>query len=517
MASFLTARGVSAGSGTPADELEPAFGALMERLSGLDAAFLAMETGTMHMHVSAAMIFEPGSDRELEPASAHFERMRALVSTRIHLVPALRRSVLRVPFGLNHPVWIEDPDFNPEFHLRRSSVPAPGGPAELASFVADVVARPLDTTRPLWEMHLVEGLESGHLAVVPKFHHAIIDGVSGAELLGVFLDDSPGGGWTGHTPVRRQRDNVPTGTELIAWGITSLVRHPERALDAITGTLTTARKLAERNRRLKEEDDLEPPPAPFRAPKTSLNGAISPYRSFACLDAPLEDFRRVRDAFGGTLNDVLLAAVAGALRRLLAERGERLDDPLVAMIPVSARPRGSHSIGSERNDVGLFGNRISAMLVSLATSVADPVERLGVISEGTRLAKEQARVVTDEVIRRWAQLAFPALSSRIARLAGNLRVFDHMRPLFNVVVSNIPGPQSPLWFANSRLRAVYPVGPIVEGVGLNITAMSYMGTLYIGILGCRDLVPEVDHLGHLLEDSVAELAKAAGRTGGHWA
>ncbi len=480
----------------------------MERLSGMDATFLALETDTMHMHVGAVMVFDPASDSHRDLPTRYVDRLRSVIDERIHLVPPLRRRIVRVPFGLNHPVWVEDPHFDLDHHLRRASLPAPGGPAELAAFVADIASRPLDQSGPLWEMHVVEGLESGHVAVVPKVHHAVFDGSSGVEVVASFLDAAPAPAAVS-APARPWRpEPIPTETELIGSAVSSLVRQPERAAGVLRRTFGAVHDLAERNRRLREEDDVAPPPAPFRAPRTSLNGAISPHRRFAFSQVPLDEIRTVRRVFGGTVNDVVLAAVAGALRRLLAERGERLDDPLVAMVPMSRRTEA---------DRGVLGNKVSAMLVSLATQIADPVERYTTIAAGTRLAKDQARVLSEELIQGWAQLAFPALSSRIARLAGNLRVFDHVPPLFNVLVSNVAGPEFGLWCAGARLVALYPLGPLIEGVGLNVTVASYEGNLYVGILGCRELVPEVAHLGDLLTDSFAELVKAAERNGGHWA
>ncbi|MHB8682421.1 MAG: WS/DGAT/MGAT family O-acyltransferase [Acidimicrobiales bacterium] len=480
----------------------------MERLTGLDAAFLALETPTMHMHVSAVLVFEPPEHTRDEPPAVHVEAMRDVVEERLHLVPLLRRRALRVPFGVHHPVWVDDPAFDLDYHLQRASVPAPGGPGELGALVAGIVGRPLDPQRPLWEMHLVEGLDSGHVAVVPKVHHAAIDGVSGAEILAAFLDLGPERRFV-EPPARPWRpDPLPTDAELLGYSLSSLTRQPERAAGALKRTFGALRDLTERNRRLREEDELQPPPAPFRAPRTSLNGAISAHRRTAFAEFPLEDVRLVRHAFGGTVNDVVLAATSGALRRLLGQRGEQLEEPLVAMVPMSVRTEAERAT---------HGNKLSAMLVSLASTVADPVERLRVVSEGTRLAKEQSRVLSEELITGWAQLAFPALSSRLARLSGNLRLFDHLPPLFNVVVSNIPGPDFPLYWAGSRLVALYPLGPILEGVGLNVTVLSYMGTLYVGVVGCRELVPEVAHFGHLLGDAMGELVKAAVRNGGHWA
>ena len=480
----------------------------MERLSGMDAAFVAMETPTMHLHVAAVMVLDPTEQDPGAMARPHFERMRSVVEERIHLVPPLRRRVARVPFGLHHPVWVDDARFDIDYHLRRSSLPAPGGPGDLATHVADIVGRPLDAERPLWEMHLVEGLESGHVAVVPKVHHALFDGTAGAEVMSSFMDLEPVPRVV-PPPSRPWRpEPQPTEAELMGWAMSSMLRQPERALSSLRRTFTAARDISERNRRLREEDELEPPPAPFRAPRTSLNGAISPHRRVAFAEVSLDDVRAVRRVFGGTVNDVVLAAVAGALRRLLSERGERLDESLVAMVPVSRRSDLDH---------GTLGNKVSAMLVSLATAIADPVERLTTIAAGSRLAKAQARVLSDDLIRGWAQLAFPALSARVARLCGNLRAFDHLPPLFNVLVSNVVGPDVTLWCAGSKLVAWYPIGPIIEGVGLNVTVASYMSTLYAGLLACRELVPEVDDVAAHLSDGFGELVKAAARNGGHWA
>ncbi|HXQ76149.1 MAG TPA: wax ester/triacylglycerol synthase family O-acyltransferase [Acidimicrobiales bacterium] len=480
---------------------------MVERLSGLDASFLAMETPTMKLHLSAVMVFAPPVPTHDE-TQLPVERVRRLVGERLHLVPPLRRRAVRVPFGLHHPVWVEDPAFDLDFHVRRASIPAPGGPNELSAFVGELAGRPLDLDRPLWEMHVVEGLESGHFAIVTKLHHATIDGASGADLLAVFFDLGPEQQPVPPPDRPWQPDDLPTERELVAGALSSLTRQPERAASAVRRTVGAVRSLAERNRRLREEDGVDPPPAPFSAPRTSLNGAISAHRRFAFLHVPLDDVQTIRGAFGGTVNDVVLACVGGALRRLLAERGEVLDDPLVAMVPMSTRSPA---------DAGVLGNKVHAMLVSLATTVADPVERLRVISSGTRLAKEQAQVLSEDLLREWAQLAVPALSSRLARLAGNLRLFDHVPALFNVLVSNIPGPDVPLWCAGARLVALYPVGPLADGAGLNVTVISYTGTLYVGILGCRGLVPEVDHVAHHLSDSLGELLKVAMRTGGHWA
>ncbi len=281
----------------------------MERLSGMDAAFLALETDTMHMHVGAVMVLEPDAAGHAGDLPArYFERVRALLEERIHLVPPLRRRVVRVPFGLHHPVWVEDPDFDLDYHLRRASLPHPGGPKELSDFVGDVAGRPLDLERPLWEMYVVEGLESGHFAIVTKLHHATIDGASGAEVLATFLDLGPGEPRAVPPPARPWRPGTDSPPRATWWpAVSSLVAPARNGPPALRRTAGAVRGLAERNRRLREEDGVEPPPAPFSAPRTSLNGAISAHRRFAFFQAPLGDVQTVRTAFGGTVNDVVLA------------------------------------------------------------------------------------------------------------------------------------------------------------------------------------------------------------------
>ena len=361
----------------------------------------------------------------------------------------------------------------------------------------------------MWEIHVVEGLESGHVAVVPKVHHSLFDGASGVEVVASFLDTGPVPRVVA-LPGRPWRpEPIPTEAELIALAMSSLVRQPERAASVLRRTFGAVRDLAERNRRLREEDDVVPPPAPFRAPRTSLNGSISPHRRFAFVaGAPRRDphrpsgLRRHRQRRRARVRGGSAASASGRAGRTARGVG---------------RGHGSDVDGEVDADRGTLGNKVSAMLVALATQIADPVERYTTITAGTRLAKDQARVLSEELIQGWAQLAFPALSSRIARMAGNLRLFDHLPPLFNVLVSNIAGPDFALWCAGARLVALYPIGPIIEGVGLNVTVASYEGTLYFGILGCRELVPEVAHFGDLVTDAFSELLKAAERNGGHWA
>jgi len=465
-------------------------------MSGLDGAFLAFESPTTHLHIVGAMVFDPLG----LPGGGilGFRQMRDAIADRVHLVPPFRQRLVEVPFGLQHPSLVDDPDFNVDFHVRRASLPRPGGPGELATLVADIAARPLDRRRPLWEFHVVEGLDHGYVALVSKVHHAIIDGVSGAEILAVFFDvapdaPGPGGAGTAWSP-----EPVPGDVDAVRRALGSIPSQTEAAARTLGRTVRTIRSLNEHNR-------MVPgvlPPSPFEAPRTSINRAISPHRRVAFTEVPLSEVRRVREVLGGTVNDVVLTVVAGAMRSFFADRGEELEHSLVAMVPVSVR---------SDDERAALGNRISAMLVSLATGVEDPAARLRLIRDGMALAKGQQRAVGSEVFSSWAQALFPAVATRAARLLSNLRLFDHLPPLFNVIVSNIPGPDFPLYLAGARMEAMYPFGPIMEGAGVNVTVFSYQGTMYFGILACWDLVPDVERIAAGLHDSLDALVKEADR------
>ena len=472
----------------------------MEPLQGIDAAFLALEGGTTRLHVAAVLVLDPPEGkRSLFSASTRYAQVRRVVAERLHLVPPLRQRAVRVPLGLHHPVWVDDPEFELDDHIRRASLPSPGGGRELDDLVADVMSRPLDFERPLWEMVVVEGLADGRMALIAKLHHAILDGVSGASLLAAFLDLGPRG-----RPVAAPEEPwdpapLPSQPSMVRYALGSLIRQPEVAVDAISRTAGAMVDVAGHNRRLADLG-AEPPPSLFRAPRTSLNGHISSRRRFATTSVPLDEVKLVRQVFGTTVNDVILAAVAGAVGELLARRGERPEHPLVAMVPVSTRQE------AERADLG---NRISGMLVSLATTVEDPVERLGAIAAGTAVAKSQERLAGGRLLEDLAQVASPALASRAARWAAGLKLFDRIPPMFNVTVSSMPGPEMSLWCAGSRVEALHPVGPVADGVGLNVTVMSYRGSLCFGLLGCRRLVPDIGDLAILLDRSLAELVAAA--------
>ncbi|MGP0006600.1 MAG: WS/DGAT/MGAT family O-acyltransferase [Acidimicrobiales bacterium] len=463
----------------------------MQRLSGLDAMFFYLETPSSHMHVTGVYVLEPGE------SGLSFETVRELVASRLPLAAPFRRRLVEVPFKLHHPMWVEDPDFDLDYHVRRACLPTPGGAEELAGFVAQVGGLPLDRARPLWEMYVVEGLEGGRFALVGKMHHAAIDGVSGAEIMATLLD------LEADPPERLivdtwRPEQAPTDADLIALALASLVGHPLRAVKTTRRVVETALHVSEHNR----ESGIAPPPAPFSAPKTALNGAITPHRRVAFAAQPLDDFKTVKNHFECTVNDVVLAVCGGALRRYLLDHGDLPEDSLVAMVPMSVRT------GEE---MGEHGNRISAMLTSLATNLEDPVERLETVAEGMRVAKTQERLIGASTLTDWTEFTFPALIGRAARLTGSMRVFDSLRPIFNVTVSNVPGPPFPLFLAGARMVGMYPLGPVTEGVGLNMTVMSYCGMVYFGLNACRETVPAIAEMPKMLHESLDELLQAAGR------
>jgi WS/DGAT/MGAT family acyltransferase len=483
----------------------------MTRLTGLDGAFLAFESPTTYLHIAGVLVFDPAG----VPGGVGFRQIRDMVAGRVSRVPPFRRRMVEVPFGLQHPTMVDDPDFDIDFHVRRVSLPQPGGQAELATLVGDLVERPLDRSRPLWEFHVVEGLEHGHVAVVTKIHHAIIDGVSGAEIMAAFFDLSARPPESAdRTATARAEDEeepqsatsseewapdpVPGEVDQLRDALGSLPGQTEAVAKTLGATARTVRNLSGRNRPV----EGAVPPLLFQAPRTSINRAISSHRRVAFAEMPMEDIRRIRAVLGGTVNDVVLASVSGAMRAFFSRREETLDGSLVAMVPISVRS------DAER---GALGNRVSAALVSLATGVDDPVARLRLISDGTRMAKEQQETVGSELFSSWAQAVFPMVSTRVSRLVTNLRLFDRLPPVFNLVVSNIPGPDVALFMAGARMVAIYPIGPVAEGVGVNVTVFSYLGTMYVGVQGCWDLVPDVDVIANGMVDALGDLVKESNR------
>jgi len=483
----------------------------MQQLTGLDTSFLNLETATTYGHVCGLAIFDPST----ASTPPNLEDVKQLIQDRIHLLPPYRRRLVEVPLGLDHPYWIEDPDFDIDFHVRHIGLPPPGDNRQLGEQVSRIVARPLDRSRPLWELYVIEGLEGGLVAQLTKIHHCAVDGVSGAELLTTLLDVTPEPRKVDPPRKAWRPDPQPTQVEMLARGLWAVAGTPRagfrlgreaiRNLPALAdqfGFDLPGRSLIDQATGRRATEMLSEASTP--APRTSFNDRITPHRRFAFGSISLAEVKDMKKHFGVTVNDVVMAICAGALRRYLEERGELPADPLVAMVPVSVRTE---------EQKGSFGNQVSAMSASLHTHVADPAERLRRIHETMRIAKEQHQALPASLMQDFAQFAPPAVAARAARVIARASVNNWMDLPFNVVISNVPGPQFPIYGIGSKLVANYPVSAINDGVGLNITVQSYDGNLDFGLVACRELVPDVWEIMDYLRDALEELKEAAKESG----
>jgi diacylglycerol O-acyltransferase / wax synthase len=464
---------------------------MVQPLSALDAAFLYFETERTPLHVAQACVFDPSS----APRGSGFAELRALIESRLDRVPPFHRKVAGLPAGVGRPVWVEDPNFDLDYHLRPASLPSPGGLQELAAFTAGFIEDPLDHSRPLWEMRMLEGLSDGMIAGVTKVHHSAIDGVSGAEITANLLDVEPDPDPQPATALRR--DPVPSAWSLARQGASALARAPF----GVASGLLQGGIAATRIWRLNRASPVPPPPSPFSAPSTPFNDSVGSRRRVAFARLDLGEVNLVRKAFQATINDVVLAVCSGALRSYLGARGATPEEDLVAAIPMSVR-------GDEKR--GALGNELSAMLTSLATTVDDPGERLAAITVAGRRAKDQSRAIGAGTLAALAGLVPPVVGPGIGRLISALHLLQFPKPLFNVMISNFPGPPFPLYCAGAKLVAPYPLGPLIDGAALNITLQSYLDTLFVGLVGEADAVPDIDCLPGLLCESLDELVKTAG-------
>jgi WS/DGAT/MGAT family acyltransferase len=465
----------------------------MKRLSGLDAGFLYLETPSSFMHVASLITMDPSTS----PEPWDFARIRKLFADRLHLAPPFRRRLVEVPFGLHHPLWIEDPDFNLDWHLRHIHLPRPGGRRELAELAAHLVAIPLDRTRPLWEAWVIDDLADGNVALLTKVHHSAVDGASGEELLVALLDLDAAGQDIAPPEEPWVPDDVPTDTEMLGYGLWSLAQQPAMAVRTVRRTVETALQLRERY----GTPEVATPSLPLTAPHTSINHSLTPHRSLGLETVSLDRVKAVKNAAGCTVNDVVLVLCAGALRRYLDSRGEHPDGPLIAMVPVSVRAEDQQ---------GTQGNRVSTAFANLATDVDDPLERLGVIHDSMAVAKEAQQLIGADALQNWVEFAAPAVVSQAARLYSTMGMADRHRPLFNVTISNVPGPPFPLYVTGAEVRSVNPIGPIFEGSGLNITVMSYQDRLDFGLLACPDLIPDISAMARAIPRALGELERALG-------
>lgn len=443
----------------------------------------------MHMHVAALSVLDPSTRPD---GRLRFEDVASEIASRVHLVRRLRQRVLMVPFNVGLPVWADDPTFDLRFHVRRAALPSPGGRRELADQVQRVLSRPLDRTKPLWELYVIEGLEGGHVATLMKVHHAMVDGISGMHLVAALYDLSPEGS---HVPPAAawSPEPDPSPRELLREALVEQVQHPVRAaataFDAfgrspalaalgVGSVLSGLRSILDMGRR----------------PASPLDVRIGPNRRFAMVEAPVQRFKDAKDALGGTVNDIVLTVVAGGMYRLLRARKEPTRGrTLRAMVPVSVRGAGD----------GPIGNRVAPAFVDLPVGPMGPKRRLAAVRAGTTHLKDSMMAMSADAIIGLGAYAPGGLLAGAARLASH-------GAWFNLVVSNIPGVQQPLYLAGARLVASYPSIPLGENSALSIACTSLAGTMAFGVTGDWDAMADIDLLALSIEESLAEVCKVAG-------
>jgi WS/DGAT/MGAT family acyltransferase len=471
----------------------------MIRLSGMDAMFLYGETPGTHLHVCAVIIVDPST----MPGGYSFNKIKSVMESRLHLVPQFRRRLATVPLGLHHPVWVDDADFDLDYHVRRIGCPAPCGPEEVGDIAADIAGRPLDRTKPLWEFWVVEGLADGQLAIIGKMHHSTIDGVSGANLMMEVLDLEPDPKDKPQHPEEFHPASVPSEWRLLGDALGEVVRHPLRIVKLVPSTVGAVASFVSARR--SHETPSSGMATPFSAPTTNFNGPITPHRKVAFVDLPLDDIKNLRRGVeGATVNDVVMAVCSGALRRYLLGRNELPDKSLTAAVPVSVHAEAVEGAGA---------NQVSVLFSTLHTDIEDPLERLQKIHDVNKGAKAEQKAIGASTLMGWTELAAPITFSLAMRLLSASRLADRMPPPFNLIISNVPGPPIPLYFCGARLGHLYPLGPILGGLGLNITVLSNMGHMNFGFIACRELMPDLWDLAHAVPEAVAELEKAVSANG----
>lgn len=477
----------------------------MQQLTGLDAAFLAMETHAVFGHVGSVGILDPSTS----PDPVTLEKITRLIEQRLHLIPPFRRRLVTVPLGLDQPYWIEDPGFNIEYHVREIALPAPGDDKQLAEQAARLHARPLDRNRPLWELYLIHGLSEGRMAIYCKVHHAAIDGVSGTDILTAILDLSPEGRAIDPPAQPWRAESQPRAAEMLARSAVSLAGHPVRAARVSYSLARSLPALASTpgrprvpilDRLIGRDDGVILQSSGLRAPATPFNKTISPHRRWAFCKLQLDEVKAVKNAFGGTVNDVVMALTTGALRRWLIDHDALPEVPLVAAVPVSIRTSA---------EKGTAGNKVSTMIAPIPTHVADPKERLEACAAAMSSAKEQHGALPATLLSDAAEFAMPALAGQAARLAARVRLLERVNP-FNLFISNVPGPNIDLYYGGAKLIGYYPLSAITDGQGLNITVCSLSGELYFGLIADRELVPDLDVMADYLAEELDVLRAAVG-------
>jgi WS/DGAT/MGAT family acyltransferase len=462
----------------------------MQRLSGLDASFLYLETPAQPLHVCSILEL----DTSTMPGGYTFERFRDALALRIKAMPSFREKLADSLLNLDHPVWVEDTDFDVDRHLHRIGLPPPGGRNELSEICGHIASFPLDRSRPLWETWVIEGIagtdaaQGGRLAVMTKVHHAGVDGVTGSNLMSQLCTTEA------DAPEPDPVDGVggASAVEIVAGGLARFATRPLRLANLLPTTVSSVVKTLQR---VRAGSTMA---APFAAPRTAFNDTITAHRNIAYAELDLSDIKKVKDHFGVKVNDVVMALVAGALRQFLLDRDELPETSLVAMVPVSVHDK------SDRPG----RNQVSGMFSRLETQIVDPVRRLEAIAAANSVAKEHSSAIGATLLQDWSQFSAPAVFGIAMRLYAKTRLTSS-RPVHNLVISNVPGPQVPLYFLGCSIDAMYPLGPIFHGSGLNITVMSLNGKLNVGIIACPELVPDLWDMADDFAVGIEELLAAA--------
>ncbi|HWE15319.1 MAG TPA: wax ester/triacylglycerol synthase family O-acyltransferase [Solirubrobacteraceae bacterium] len=458
-----------------------------DRLTGLDSSFLHLERDSAHMHVAVCMVFE-GEPPVYEDFVEH-------ILSRLHLVPRYRQRLAFVPFNQGRPVWVDDPHFNVSFHVRHTALPSPGGEEQLKRLAGRVFSQALDRSRPLWEIWLVEGLSEGHFAVLSKTHHALVDGISGVDIATVLFDTSPNPVPVAPPEQRWVPRPLPSGAQLLADALLERATAPSEIVRGVRATLRGPRQVAGRVTRALGGVGAMAWVGLQAAPPSPLNVRIGPHRRFTWVEGDLQRFKAVKNSLGGTVNDVVLASVAGGLGRYLRMHGEATDETVLrAMIPVSVRADVEE---------GALGNRVAAMWAPLPVGVTDPVQRLLTISRDMAGIKSSGQAIGAQVLTELTGFAPPTIMAQAARLQARQR-------LFNLVITNVPGPQFPLYLLGRQLDAMYPMVPLAENQALGVAILSYNGQMSFGLNADFDALPDLEALGDELRAAIDELAAAAG-------
>lgn len=490
----------------------------MRQLTALDAQFLAMESPSITGHVGSVIVLDPSTT---PTGKLRLEDVQKLISERLPLVPPFRWRLAEVPFNWDYPYWVEDQDFDIDFHVRELALPPPPTDAKLAVQTARIASRPLDRSRPLWELYVIQGLKNGRVGLLTKIHHSMVDGMSGAEILGALLDLTPEGREPPPPATEKTTREAPSDLEMLGRALAGWPRYPIRALRSAPRTLPniedtvfggipgagTLGRVASGAQKLLGGDPPSLGREKLAPPRTSLNGRLSPHRRITFGQLPLDEVKEVKNKHDATVNDVVVTLCAGALRRWLIKHDELPSEPLVAQVPVSVRTE---------EQMGTFGNRISVMSAPVFTNEPDPVKRLQRTHQALKGLKARHKALPAELLQDANQFVPPALAIRATRATLTLASSRRTRPTWNCVISNVPGPQFPLYLAGAKVEANYPVSAIADGLGLNITVMSYCGHLDFGVIADREMMPDVSSMMPWLRESLDELLgprrKTAGRS-----